>query len=304
MIPISRYDCVPTKVQSKYVRTYVRTYVTYIRTIRAAESESEPESESVGVRCFARSRSRSRSRQNLPTPTDSGKRLIGDSKKSPCRLVKAFSVQIYVMDWLDDRYRTGARISASPDTHPAPYFWNVALGLNRVLTFFAIALDQLTKLFEHSPIPISMAPPWRIGRSNNVVHWSNAIAKRVQLCYGGSSHPIGWRVNACPDPLHLIVCVNDALDVWETNMHVTELPPACSFWPAIKCLAKECLHMNSTMRLFKTGRSRSWSRSRHENTDSGVGVDSDENPIDSAALRTMSMSMQCDSTCHWTFVLV
>ena len=45
-----------------------------------------------------------------------------------------------------------------------------------------------------------------------------------------------------------------------------------------------CLHVTAQCDSFKTSRSRSWSRSRHENTDSGVGVDSDENPIDSAAL--------------------
>ena len=74
--------------------------------IRAAESESEPESESVGVGCFSRSRSRNRSRQNLPTPTDSGQALIPDSNKSPCRLIKAFSTHIFVVDWLNGKYRT------------------------------------------------------------------------------------------------------------------------------------------------------------------------------------------------------
>ena len=56
-------------------------FVPGVNSGRAAESES------VGVGCFARSRSRNRSRQNLPTPTDSGQRLIRDSKKSPCLLI-------------------------------------------------------------------------------------------------------------------------------------------------------------------------------------------------------------------------
>ena len=64
-------------------------------SIRAAESESESESVGVG----------SRSRQNPPTPTDSGQRLIRDSQEIVMP-IRALSVQNYLMDWLDNRYRT------------------------------------------------------------------------------------------------------------------------------------------------------------------------------------------------------
>ena len=101
---------------------------------RAAESESEPESESVGVGCF--SRSRSRSRQNLPTSTDSRQTLIPDSQKSPCRLFRPFFAQMFVVDWLDDKYRSkpcavlhsrdGNRSKFRTQTQPGPDIWNVS----------------------------------------------------------------------------------------------------------------------------------------------------------------------------------
>ena len=121
-------------------------------SIRAAESESEPESESVGVG--------SRSRQNPPTPTDSGQRLIRDSKKSPSRLEHFLSRIMWWTGWIIDTEPSPALLCIADMANgrnsglrhiPAPMSEMWRLVWTEYLLFFAIILDQLTKLFEHSP---------------------------------------------------------------------------------------------------------------------------------------------------------
>ena len=110
----------------------------------------------VGVGCF--SRSRSRSRQNLPTPTDSGQALTPDSQKSPCRLFRPFFAHIFVVDWLDDRYRTkpcdvlqvemAIGRNSGPRPNPVPISEMCHFVLDAVLALFAIAFEHLTQVFE------------------------------------------------------------------------------------------------------------------------------------------------------------
>ena len=158
-----------------------------------------------GLRSQSRSRSRSESvvfpgvgvgvGQNLPTPTDSGQALISDSQKEPCRLFKVFFyAYFFVMDWLDDKYRTlscavlHAEMTIGQNSwlrpNPAPMSEMCAVGLD---SFWSLDTTIWTVA-----LAISWAPALGVGttgRSNNFFHWSNPIAKRVQLCYGGSRHP-------------------------------------------------------------------------------------------------------------------
>ena len=109
-------------------------------------------------------------------------------------IIWAGFAHIFVVDWLDDKYRTkpcavlhsrdGNRSKFRTQTQPVPDIWNVPFCSGRGISPFCNRVWALGKTIWTVTLAISRAPALGAldnAGSNIVFLWSSAIAKRVPL---------------------------------------------------------------------------------------------------------------------------